>query len=176
VDLFDVEEHAGFLSIGGRIMVGTNVRRIGSPVIGFVTLAVSSMVLLGGGPATGSSAATTAAGGTGLAQRFVSVGLCDGGPRYRVEFRNSGDGTRVVARLLVRRAGEQVRWDFTGTATSTLADGTKVTLISDFGRPRSGRDGVLRLRLTTPAGLWHSIAFGLERPSDGARCRVAVRG
>jgi len=157
-------------------MVGTNVRRFGGPVIGFVTLALSSMALLAGGSATGSSAATPAAAGTGLAQRFVSVGLCDGGPRYRVEFRNSGDGTRVVARLLVRRAGEQVRWDFTGTATSTLTDGTRVTLITDFGRARSGRDGVLRLHQATPAGVWHSIRFGLERPSDGARCQVAVRG
>jgi hypothetical protein len=154
-----------------------DVRRYSRSVIGLVVLVLTSMALLGDGSATGStSASSSAQEGIGLAQRFVSVGLCDGGPRYRVEFGNSVGGTRVVARLRVIRAGEGARWRFTGMATTTLADGSKVTLIADFGRSRSSRDGVLRLRQATPAGVWHRIHFALERAADGARCRVTVRG
>jgi len=156
-------------------MSSSGVRRQAKTVGVIGVMALASMTLLGGASAVGSTA-TPAAAPLGVAQSFVSVGLCDGGPRYRVELHNSGDGTRVVAELRVTRAGARAVWSYSGSATSALADGTKVTLITDFGRPRSNRDGVLRLRQSTPAGTWHSIEFALERRSDDARCLVVVRG
>jgi hypothetical protein len=115
---------------------------------------------------------------TGLEQGFAAAGLCDGGPRFRVRFHNepSEEGQVVTADLTVRRAGDRARWDFTSTATTTFADGTKVTLIGDFGRARSTRKGVVKLSTSTPAGVRHAIGVSLTRRGDGADCRVQVRG
>jgi hypothetical protein len=127
--------------------------------------------------ATGTPSAG-APGDDGLAQSFVAAGRCDGGPRFRVEFHNetTEEGLVVSADLRLKRAGDRARWDFTSTATTTFTDGTKVTLVGDFGRARSSRQGVVEISASTPAGVRHSIGFGLTRRGDGATCTVRVRG
>jgi hypothetical protein len=127
--------------------------------------------------ATGTSSAG-APGDDGLAQSFVAAGRCDGGPGFRVDFHNetTEEGPVVTADLRLKRAGERARWDFTSAATTTFTDGTTVTLVGDFGRARSTRNGVVEISTSTPAGVRHSVGFGLTRRGDGATCTVRVRG
>jgi putative component of toxin-antitoxin plasmid stabilization module len=138
---------------------------------GAVGLALG-VLLMTGSPSAG------APGDDGLAQDFVTAGRCDGGPGFRVRFHNTTteEGLVVAADLTVKRAGDRARWDFTSTATTTFTDGTKVTLVGDFGRARSSRKGVLELSTSTPAGVRHAVGFGLTRRGDGATCVVRVRG
>ena len=127
--------------------------------------------------ATGSPSAG-APGDDGLAQSFVAAGRCDGGPRFQVHFHDetTEEGPVVSADVTLRRAGDRARWDFTSTATTTFTDGTKVTLVGDFGRARSTRTGVVEISASTPAGVRHGIGFTLTRRGDGATCAVRVRG
>jgi hypothetical protein len=160
--------------------INPGLRRRGRSVVPLVALAAGSLVLVAGGaaPSSGATVRSASAEPVGLAQSFVSAGLCDGGPRYRVLFHqvNLPIGPNAVADLTVTRAGKRAAWDWTGEFTTHFADGSKVSGINDFGRIRSSRAGRLQLRLGTVAGAWHSISFALERRSDGAVCRVIVRG
>ena len=150
---------------------GTAAGRRVTAAVGAVGLALW-VVAATGSPSAG------APGDEGLAQSFVAAGRCDGGPGFRVEFHNetTEEGRVVSADLTLKRAGDRVRWDFTSTATTTFTDGTKVTLVGDFGRARSTRKGVVEISTSTPAGVRHSIGFGLTRRGDGATCTVRVRG
>ena len=154
-----------------RRSVGRSVGRKVSAALGAVGLALG-VVAATGAPSAG------APGDDGLAQDFVAAGRCDGGPAFRLEFHNrtTEEGLMVAGDLTVRRAGDRARWDFTSSATTTFTDGTKVTLVGDFGRARSNRKGVLEISTATPAGVKHSIGFGLTRRGDGATCTVRVRG
>jgi hypothetical protein len=157
------------VAVGGRFRSRVG-RQVGAGV-GATALALG-IVTLSGSPSAG------APGDDGLAQDFVVAGRCDGGPGFRLEFHNTTteEGLMVAGDLTVRRAGDRARWDFTSSATTTFTDGTKVTLVGDFGRARSNRKGVLKLSTATPAGVRHSIGFGLTRRGDGATCTVRVRG
>jgi hypothetical protein len=150
---------------------GTAPGRRVAATVGVVGLALG-VVTATGTPSAG------APGDDGLAQSFVAAGRCDGGPAFRVDFHNktTEEGLVVAADLRLKRAGDRAWWDFTSTATTTFTDGTKVTLIGDFGRARSSRDGVVEISTATPAGVRHSIGFGLTRRGDGATCTVRVRG
>ena len=140
--------------------------------------AVAAAGLALGVVAATSAPSAGAPGDDGLAQSFVAAGRCDGGPRFRVDFHNetTEEGPVVTADLRLERAGDRARWDFTSTATTTFTDGTKVTLIGDFGRARSTRKGTVEISRSTPAGVRHSIGFSLTRRGDGATCTVRVRG
>ena len=143
-----------------------------------VVATVGALALaLGVVTATGAPSAG-APGDDGLAQSFVAAGRCDGGPRCRVDFHNetTEEGPVVSADVRLGRAGDRARWDYTSTATTTFTDGTKVTLVGDFGRARSTRKGVVEVSASTPAGVRHSIGLGLTRRGDGATCTVRVRG
>jgi len=154
----------------GNGTVTAPVRRAAATV-GAVGLALG-VVMATGSPSAG------APGDDGLAQSFVAAGRCDGGPGFRVDFHNktTEEGLVVAADLTLKRAGDRARWDFTSTATTTFTDGTKVTLVGDFGRARSTTEGVVEISTSTPAGVRHSIGFGLTRRGDGATCTVRVRG
>jgi hypothetical protein len=145
-------------------------RRVAATVV--ATGLALGVVLTTGSPSFG------APGDDGLAQSFVAAGRCDGGPGFRVELHNetTEEGLVVTADLRLRRAGDRAQWDFTSRATTTFTDGTTVTLVGDFGRARSTPSGVLEIATSTPAGVRHSIGFGLTRRGDGARCTVRVRG
>jgi hypothetical protein len=161
-------------------MLGVGVVRTTRRAAGTVGAigAIGAIVVAGGLAVTGLVAAPAAGapGDVGLAQGFLSAGLCDGGPRYRVVLHNSTTGDAVEADVTVRRAGVRARWDFTSSASTTFADGTTVTTISDFGRARSNAKGVLHNSASTAAGKRHVMRFSLTRRADGATCRVRVRG
>ena len=150
---------------------GTAAGRRVAATVGAAGLALG-VVTATGAPSAG------APGDDGLTQSFVAAGRCDGGPGFRVDFHNetTEEGPVVSADLRLKRAGDRARWDFTSTATTTFTDGTKVTLVGDFGRARSTPKGVVEISTSTPAGVRHSIAFGLTRRGDGATCTVRVRG
>ena len=150
---------------------GTAAGRRVAAAVGAVGLALG-VVAATGTPSAG------APGDDGLAQSFSRRRPLRRRPGFRVDFHNqtTEEGPVVTADLRLKRAGDRARWDFTSTATTTFTDGTKVTLVGDFGRARSNRKGIVEISTATPAGVRHSIGFGLTRRGDGATCTVRVRG